>query len=615
MNRVKNKIMSAAAVVCIINIVLCLMLPLFEVIASAEGTTSTGVGNPIKTYYETFDPTVYSERTGTYLDSSKAKENYFCCRFGDYNYYVPFEDFKNSFMPFVAHYGINYGTTDVNVLTAENLYYIIFTRGTTPKTYRHLAFVSESPIVLKEGDDGYVYFHSETIIVSKETCISFKDSYYQIGLYYHAFYNNSSASTSSYSEKCNLKFSASTTSLKNNLYSAVPNSTEFSEITWEEMYTNCKGIINKAVLPNLKDGFIPQLGVDPTLSDQIDVKLTPEFGLNMSREYDSVTGQKDYFKFEVTNNSEKTVQFCLSIKEKSVDIEKAYDGQIVDGVFEGVGDWENAKWNYITDTYYYSDSVKQIKTIFDSFEDFMNRFALSDVDYLPEDYMRYAELQKGNFYWMILKPGETYGDYVYWNNVNISEGKSYSFICDAVPTLLDYPTDIFYYNETGFDELSPTYYAPNDDMPTTSYHLDIRNTLSGYSVNANDCYRVCNYVFSTYTMPTFSNTVTGGKSAITSGWNDTQAQSSNPYYIQNLITNEIVPVGDYMEYAGNMPSVDVDLDLDNLGIDDVKQYLTYSQGFFDILKIGLGVFPPFVWVIICFGLTAVIVVGIIKILK
>lgn len=411
-------------------------------------------------------------------------------------------------------------------------------------------------------------------------------------------------------------------------------SSMFSNMQIESAYTNCT-TMDLSMFSNtdiLNYGMSDLKQDTTTLAEQIDVKLTPEFGLDMDRTFDPLTGQNDYFKFEVTNNSETSIQFCLSIKDRAIDVEKGYEGQVIEDVFQGIGDWEGAYWNYITDTYYYADSVDQIKSVYDDVEDFMNNMAVlvPDVNFFPDDYIRYAELQKGNFYWVLLNPGETYEDYIYWSNVNIEESKSYSFICDVVPTSLEYPTDIFYYVDeetdvfaeatdgTILEDIMSTgtkYYAPNSDLPTSSYHFDIENTTDKYAVKANDCYRICNYVFSVYSVPTFSSTVVGGNSAITSGWNDTISQADNPYYRYNTSTDSMIPVSDYSAFMpGHALGGVTDIDFDNIGINDVKNYIKYSQGYFELLRSVFQVFPA-VWVLIVFGLGAIIVIAIIKFIK
>lgn len=116
--------------------------------------------------------------------------------------------------------------------------------------------------------------------------------------------------------------------------------------------------------------------------------------------------------------------------------------------------------------------------------------------------------------------------------------------------------------------------------------------------------------FSVKSIPKFTTEIKGGNSKITSGWNDTVKQSTNPYYREDTRNGEIKAVNNYSEYNGNLP--DVDVNIDNLSVDNIKSYVSYSQDFFKVIKSVLCVFPSWVWVLICFGLTGLIVIAIVK---
>ena len=326
---------------------------------------------------------------------------------------------------------------------------------------------------------------------------------------------------------------------------------------------------------------------------QIDVKLTPEFTLDMDRVFDKNTGQNDYFKLEVTNNSDTNVQFCASITEKkSEDFLKPIGGNIIDNIFKiDYEDWEDAYWNYIGDTQYYADCYKKTDKYLG----------------IKHEYTRYAELRKGNFYWVLLKPGEKFEDFIYWENVKIKADEEYSFIVDCLPTGLDYPTDVFYSMSLN-TKIFP--FPEELESVRNDYYRD--DTLEHYSLNFEECVRACNYVFSVESIPNFTTTVKGGNSKITSGWKDTVSQSTNPYYREDTRTGEIIPVGNYQEFNGNLP--DVDIDIDNLSVDNVKDYIRYSQNFFTLVK-SVFTFAPGLWLLIVFGLTAIIIIAIVRYIR
>ena len=59
---------------------------------------------------------------------------------------------------------------------------------------------------------------------------------------------------------------------------------------------------------------------------------------------------------------------------------------------------------------------------------------------------------------------------------------------------------------------------------------------------------------------------------------------------------------------------DVDIDFNNIGVDDVKGYIDYSQNFFKLIKMSFQTFPA-IWTLVVFGLTAIIVIAIIRYIR
>ncbi|MBQ7047049.1 MAG: hypothetical protein IJN85_04855, partial [Oscillospiraceae bacterium] len=117
--------------------------------------------------------------------------------------------------------------------------------------------------------------------------------------------------------------------------------------------------------------------------------------------------------------------------------------------------------------------------------------------------------------------------------------------------------------------------------------------------------------FSVKTIPEFTTEVSGGNSKITSGWSDTQAQAKNPYYRNDNATGNIIPVDNYSEFKGNSLN-GFDYDINNASVDDVMGYLDYSKNFFSLIGATLNTFPTFIWGLIAFGLSAFVVIAIVK---
>lgn len=359
------------------------------------------------------------------------------------------------------------------------------------------------------------------------------------------------------------------------------------DITWDEIYTNCDLKVGDI---NLKNESIKDL------KDQVDFKLTPNFGIDMDRVFDQNTGQDDYFKLEVTNNSDKPIQFSASIVPygtpltNTVSISDLADDRDTPYFLN-----EYALWNYITDTEYYVLDYK----------------SKSKYLGLSVDYEFYAEKRKGNFYWILVSPGQTYTDFVYWENVKILTGVKYDFVASAIPldSKFDAPSAVFM---TMNEVLSLEKNDSKNHWWSIFGDVDYDDSLSQYKVELSNMSEIYRQDFSVVTIPNFSNEIKGGNSKTSGGWSDTINQANNPYYKQNLKTGEIKSVSNWSEYSGGLG--DVDVNLDNVSIGDVKNYVTYSQDFFGLLK---SVFQTFsgLWMLIVFGLTAMIVIGIIRYIR
>ena len=374
--------------------------------------------------------------------------------------------------------------------------------------------------------------------------------------------------TSSY----NYKVSADTTDFYEN--ADYNKASVYSVKTWDEIYTNC----------DLK--IIPKNDPLGGLKDQIDVKLTPEFGLDMDRIYDKNTGQNDYFKFEVTNNSDKAIQWCAFI------VDSNYEDDLKLGDTDTrylVPSYEQSKWLYITDETYYSSTVKTEKKYLG----------------LKTETTLTANKKTGTFYFHRLAPGKTYTEYVYWENVNIQPLKSYDIRFNALPIdNLIYPSDMFssryffdtlgsimgtdFEKEDGFDD-----YVIDDTLYTEIYRCS----------------------FSTIEMPEFTLNVKGGGSVGNAGFDDAQTLKNNFETSTNLSDGRVNANSNYTQTPLLLNGIDVSVNLDNVSISDVKSYISTCGDFFSLLKNVLMTFPAFIWVLICFGLTALVVIGIVRYIR
>lgn len=411
-------------------------------------------------------------------------------------------------------------------------------------------------------------------------------------------------------------------------------------------YTNCN--IDTSMFDsdeNLVKG-ISSLNKTPEsgFEEDIDVKLTPEFGYDMDRVFDTTTGRNDYFKLEVTNNSDTPIQFCASIVDGTFkDSYENNSGSSSSGSFGDTTDSdstndsgtinpnsdhngynliETSHWNYITQTSYYYPNYKL------------------DDGLLFDDIIISSEYRMGNYYFVYLKPGEHFEDCIYWENVNIVANHEYTFVVQAFPSSLDYATDIFYYTldnkkiypyitntVTALDFAGVSFledffgfdydeyeFGPDDIFSyaiSSTVDISVNKAFYKYALSLDDVRTCFCQPFSVKTIPEFTTEVSGGNSKITSGWSDTQAQANNPYYRNDNATGNIIPVDNYSEFKGNSLN-GFDYDINNASVDDVMGYLDYSKNFFSLIGATLNTFPTFIWGLIAFGLSAFVVIAIVK---
>lgn len=328
---------------------------------------------------------------------------------------------------------------------------------------------------------------------------------------------------------------------------------------------------------------------DVALSTQIDVKLTPQFGVNMDRTFDTLTGQNDYFKFEVTNNSNTAIQFTAAIVDEGFMTTRNQWNTVSSFAFD------NSYWNYIHEATYYNMDSKEV------------------YEYLVFGTQTtfYMNLEKGNIYWVYLAPGEHFEDYIYWENVKITPFTVYDFLVEAIPCKADYAVASFYMGE---EALENSFYMTGGDHHwyTFSEGVNVDPTVELYCVSTLYYEEIFRQTFSVTSIPNFSSTIKGGNSKITTGWNDTEAQASNPYSVYNLMDGVDEPVSNWSEYKLSNDKVDVSLD--DVSISDIPEYIDYSQSFFGYLKAVFDQFPA-LWTLIVFGLVGIIAIAFIRYIR
>lgn len=322
-----------------------------------------------------------------------------------------------------------------------------------------------------------------------------------------------------------------------------------------------------------------------TLSDEVDVKLTPAFGFDMDRVFDQNTGQNDYFKFEITNNSDQSIQWCSYIVASDYEDDENGINDSED-IRYLVPSYEYCKWLYITDEIYYSSSVKTV-------EKYLG---------LKTETTLIANKKTGAFYFHLLEPGDSYSDYIYWENVNIQPIKSYDIRFNCLPVdSLAFPSDMF----------SSRYFVDTLGSVLGS-DFEKEDGFDDYVIDDTLYTEVFRCSFSVLDMPDFTLSVKGGNSIANGGFSDAETLKNNFETSTDLSDGRIHANSNHIENPLLLNGSDVNVDFDNVTIDNVKSYISYSQDFFSLIKSVLTAFPAFVWVLICFGLTGLIVIAIVK---
>lgn len=481
----------------------------------------------------------------------------------------------------------------INYNSVQNYYYFVFYYSySTPDNYydssgsssrfeevthidtsRCVTYISTTPFSFKSSPNGYYLDGSQKYVAITGNSVS------------SGLYNGDPFTTchsfNSYSSEESILFD------KNIIYQF--NNDSVVNYNFLGAYTNCD--IDVSMFDNTDNLHKGITDLEPkTFSEKVSVKLTPEFGLDMDRIYDKNTGQKDYFKFEVTNNSDTNIQFYCAIVDSGKETLYNDKGQISKFLYR------DSYWNYIYDCDYYQLAQK------------------TESKYLGFQTLTkfYINKLRGNFFWVLLKPGEHFEDYIYWENVKILPSTSYDFVLEVCPTNNDIACDSFV---SSSEQLEKQFYfsgGSKEHWWTISEDVELDQSVEQYSLDSLSVQEIYRVNFSVLTIPAFSSNVRGGNAKITSGWEDTQKQASNPYYKQNLMTGNVEPVNNYQEFKIGLD--DVDVDLDNVGVDSVKEYINYSQNFFKLIKMSFQTFPS-LWVLVVFGLTAIIVIAIVRYIR
>lgn len=616
-------------IVCILSI-LVIMIPFFSLIGSADETTEPTESKFYNECYQPnesyFDDTMISfldvakmgSSCDSYLSDCERKTEQGAGKFYFSNYNDMLENGSSGvhyeWRNFNGHKGYyGYGTDRVSVLNflfnqvELNLFYnlsdfndvkgnllYVYYYSLSPDdftdNYEYRFYFSFSHLHFNTTDPDCIYLESETPIgsasLSFEKASNGKITSKSFGL---SDYSGWKTDTKSY-----LYYKSTDTSY------GLPYSIHKGENNYNEL--NCHFITEPFIHSNeftfLKDADNKKIiGIDSEngelsekeyyLSDLVDLELKPEFKMNMDRSVktsDSFdTTISDYWQFNVINNSDVNIQFQLFVVPANSDLVTSFNP---DELYVPITDsrplnttgfipkTDSSIWIFEKEEWIYSKDVSSQDT-WQSTDGF--------------------KVHKPTVYHFV-EAGGSYKQTLKWNQLSLNKNQPYELVLSVAECRYDKATDIHI-------SVSDEYFENEYVIPKEAYYLckDIKfSVINPLPYDSTEKY--ANVIPNT------------GK----------ECYEKNDYWKINAIEKdgevEVVNKNFSNTWQNNMhggndglsDSPDVDVDLDNLSIENVKSYVKSCSSFFKVLKTALTSFPAFIWVLICFGITALIVIGIVK---
>lgn len=488
----------------------------------------------------------------------------------------------------ISRFKIGFGIIPYNTLNTINPYYIYFCGVSNDPPYGDIPilviqiFASNSPIRYDLIDNEYC-LSSDSDIVYATTSFPISgltDTYKEgrLNSFRHQV-SSLSISTDTRYDFSKLNYPSDVEDVKNGKYFNFNGFNSALSITWDEIYSNCDIEIN---------GFNFHNEPIKNLKNQIDVKLTPEFKIGMDRSIpnSAFNTSEDYWKLEVTNNNSCNIQFKCYVIPATGDVPYVDEWSKSDGlksVAEGI------PININTDDFI---PVVPDKTVWMLEK---NQWIYSKETQTQE------EFQSANVYSVnkptscfFIKSGGTFTQLVKWNQLNLNKNQPYQFLVTACECPYDKASDIH------INLASEDYDQSQKHIPTQSYYI------------------ISDFKFSVKNPLPFDSSEDYGDVIANTG----RQQVDDDYWKVNAIdkNGEIeVRNDDYVngwrlhpDGSGSPDDFDFGLDISDVGVDDVKELITYSKEYFGLIKSAMLCFPSFIWALIYFGLTALIVIAIVK---
>lgn len=312
----------------------------------------------------------------------------------------------------------------------------------------------------------------------------------------------------------------------------------------------------------------------------LSVSFTPSLEGTVDRLIDQngVQAESNYFSMTLTNNAPGNAQYMMCIVPSGSAVNFAFEES---DFSTGLDKSSNGIFYFTLQEWVYTSVVAYADIGFSGFD---SGFFDKNSDSLAGSLRANKEVSQNTF-WHVISGSSSITHNFNWAQINITKDTSYDVVVIGLPTDLTKPSKVFY------DSNSP-------------YYLNLST--------AQEVYR------STFTVPnpvTYDPNNTEFGNSPNNGFTDAEndALVLNGYYDTsgNPVISDVDFSANQDEFNSGVPSLKVD-DLSDLSLDDVKGLLSQTESFFDFLGVCFSWLPGWFWAILLFGVTALVIIGVVK---
>lgn len=296
----------------------------------------------------------------------------------------------------------------------------------------------------------------------------------------------------------------------------------------------------------------------PSKGLNLSVSFTPSLSGEVDRivEQNGVQAESNYFSMSITNNSSQNAQFLMAIVPTGAT--PTFCGNTLTSV--GVEFSESPIFFLMYKEWVYSPTITGSVS---------SQFRAVESEYYQSSS------------WHIVGGNSTYTRQFNWQQINIKSDVTYDVVVIAIPTDFSKPSNVFSHSacehyldsSTGAEVYRSTFTIPN---PAT---YDSTNTEFG----------------------NLSGTAVGGLSQADAYIND-----NGEAVVEDISSSDMLANRETWE-----PGI-ITKDYADFSFDDLSSILSQSTSFFNFLATVFSFMPLWFWAIISFGITSLIIVGIIK---